>query len=85
MRPIIQTVGEDPKNLRIRANENGLKVLKALVAEAEASLSYERTMKRENTFPKKFAARLDDFSAILVVIAPEVDPSDPTQQDKLKV
>jgi hypothetical protein len=82
MRPIIQPVNQDDVNKpKIVVNENGLAVLKKVVLEAEAYLSYQRMQNKAPELPSKFVSgQIDKVSLELVLVHPEVDPADPAQQ-----
>jgi hypothetical protein len=80
MRPKIQLVDTNPDLPKLIVNENGLAVLKRVVQEAEAYLSYVRHQGILPVLPRKFmSGKIDRFNLELVVIQPEVDPADPAQ------
>lgn len=86
MKPVIQLVEQDDQNRpKLRVNEHGLSVLKKVVLEAEASLSYQRQQGNEANLPSRHVSgKIDRFFFELVVIRPEIDPADPAQHEKVE-
>jgi hypothetical protein len=84
MRPIVQALSEDPLHPVIRCNEAGVAVLRKVLDEVQMRLSTDRHRGIPQKFPKKFSSgKIDRFLLEVVLIAPEVDPADPTQCEKV--
>ena len=84
MKPVIQLVEQDDSNRpKLRVNEHGLSVLKKVILEAEAALSYQRQQDNEVRLPSRHVSgKIDRFFFELVVIRPEVDPTDIAQHEE---